>query len=301
MERILHVYQRTLNGFNIFYDVEDYLVFFSIFAKVSEKYKIRIVGLCIMIDHLHYLIVADSEEEVCRFVSHFTSVFVKMYNEDVGRKGSLFESSFGRAWKKGPKKIRTSVAYVLNNPVEKGLCRRMEEYRWNFIAYATDSNPFSSRVRLRDSSKAFRNAVKEIDRVADSGSWLNFTQVRRLFSRLSEEDRKRLTDHIISCYNPIDYSYAVSHYGSIQNLILAVNSNTGSEYDIKEAFHHGSDVAYRELISYIRRRLNISPVRSVTTWTAEDKMSLAGHLHHHTSASISQISRFLHTVCQVKH
>ena len=35
-------------------------------------------------------------------------------------------------------------------------------------------------------------------------------------------------------------------------------------------------------------------------WTAEDKMSLAGHLHHHTSASISQISRFLHTVCQIK-
>ena len=101
----------------------------------------------------------------------------------------------------------------------------MEEYRWNFMAYAADSNPFSSRVRLRDSSKAFRNAVKEIDRVADSGSWLNFTQVRRLFSRLSEEDRKRLTDHIITCYNPIDYSYAVSHYGSLQNLILAVNSN----------------------------------------------------------------------------
>lgn len=209
MERILHVYQRTLNGFNIFYDIEDYLVFFSIFAKVSEKYRIRIVGLCIMIDHLHYLIDADSEEEVWRFVSHFTSVFVKMYNEDVGRKGSLFESPFGRAWKKGPKKIRTSVAYVLNNPVERGLCRRMEEYRWNFMAYATDSNPFSSRVRLSDSSKAFRNAVKEIDRVSDSGSWLNFTQVRRLFSRLSEEDRKRLADHIITCYNPIDYSYAV--------------------------------------------------------------------------------------------
>ena len=109
MEKMLHVCQRTLNGSDIFYELEDYLVFFSIFAKVSEKYKIRIVGLCIMIDHLQYLIVADSEEEVCRFVSHFTSVFVKMYNEDVGRKGSLFESSFGRSWKTGPKKIRNAV------------------------------------------------------------------------------------------------------------------------------------------------------------------------------------------------
>ena len=299
MEGILHVYQRTLNGFNIFYDVEDYLVFFSIFAKVSEKYKIRIVGLCIMIDHLHYLIDADSDEEVCRFVSHFTSVFVKKYNEDVGRKGSLFESSFGRAWKKGPKKIRTSIAYVLNNPVEKGLCRSMEEYRWNFMAYATDSNPLSSRVRLRESSKAFRNAGAEINRVTDKGSWLNFTQVRRLFSKLSEDDRKRLTDYIISCYNPIDYGYAVSYYGSIQKLRIAVNSNTGSEYDIKEAFHHGSDAAYREIISYIRRKLQVSPVRSVTTWAAEDKMSLAGNLHHHTCASISQIFRFLHMVCQI--
>lgn len=299
MERILHVYQRTLNGFNIFYDVEDYLVFFSIFAKVSEKYRIRIVGLCIMIDHLHYLIDADSEEEVCRFVSHFTSVFVKMYNEDVGRKGSLFESSFGRAWKKGPKKIRTSIAYVLNNPVEKGLCRRMEDYRWNFMAYAAESNPFSSHIRLRDSSKAFRNAVAEISRVSDSDLWLNFTQVRRLFSKLSEEDRKRLTDFIICCYNPIDYHCAVGYYGSIQKLKIAVNSNTGSEYDIRETFHYGSDVAYRELISYIRKKLQISPVRSVTTGPDEERMSLAVSLHQHTCASISQIFRFLHLVCRV--
>ena len=211
MEKILHVCQRTLNGSDIFYELEDYLVFFSIFAKVSEKYKIRIVGLCIMTARMHYFIDADSEEEVCRFVSHFTSVFVKMYNEDAGRKGSLFESPFCRVWIDGPEKIGSSMACVLNNPVEKGLCRKMEEYRWSFIAYASDNNPFSSHVRLRDSSKAFRNAIAEITRVSDSGLWLNFTRVRRLLSNLSEEDRQRLTDHIICCYNPIDYSYSISY------------------------------------------------------------------------------------------
>ena len=35
-----HVYQRTLKGFNIFYDLEDYLVYYTIFSVMSRKYGI---------------------------------------------------------------------------------------------------------------------------------------------------------------------------------------------------------------------------------------------------------------------
>ena len=125
-----------MNGYNIFYDLEDYLVFYTVFASVSRKYDLKVAGLCLMIDHLHCLVQSDTETEVSRFVSHYTSVFVKLYNEEVGRKGELFEKSFGRAWKRGSKKVRTAIAYLLNNPVEKSVCRRVEEYRWNFISYA---------------------------------------------------------------------------------------------------------------------------------------------------------------------
>ena len=53
-------------------------------------------------------------------------------------------------------------------------------------------------------------------------------------NRLNERERSQLVDYIISVYNCIDYHFLTGCYGSYQDMLLAVNSNTGSEYDIKE-------------------------------------------------------------------
>ena len=291
---MLHIYQRTLNGCNIFYDLEDYLVFYTVFASVSRKYDLKVTGLCLMVDHLHVLVQSDIESVVSRFVSHYTSVFVKLYNEDVGRKGELFEKSFGRAWKRGSKKVRTAIAYLLNNPVEKSVCRRVEEYRWNFIAYADSLNPYSEQIPLRFASRALRRALKEVTRTASVGCHLNYVQLRRLLLPLDQKEREVLTDHIIMTYNVVDYEILTNYYGSYENLLLAVNSNTGSEYDIHETFHHGSDKVYREMASCIRKHCGISQVRTVTVLDVGDKISVAHHLQRFTSASVFQICKFLH-------
>lgn len=291
---MLHIYQRTMNGYNIFYDLEDYLVFYTVFASVSRKYDLKVTGLCLMVDHLHVLVQSDIESVVSRFVSHYTSVFVKLYNEDVGRKGELFEKSFGRAWKRGSKKVRTAIAYLLNNPVEKSVCRRVEEYRWNFIAYADSLNPYSEQIPLRFASRALRRALKEVTRTASVGCHLNYVQLRRLLLPLDQKEREVLTDHIIMTYNVVDYKILTNYYGSYENLLLAVNSNTGSEYDIHETFHHGSDKVYSEMASCIRKHCGISQVRTVTVLDVGDKISVAHHLQRFTSASVFQICKFLH-------
>lgn len=76
-EAVNHVYQRTLSGFNIFYDVEDYLVYYTIFCVMAEKYALVVYGLCLMIDHIHSLFVASSRKNLSKFVAH-------------GRRGPLF-------------------------------------------------------------------------------------------------------------------------------------------------------------------------------------------------------------------
>ena len=269
-------------------------MFYTVFASVSRKYDLKVTGLCLMVDHLHVLVQSDIESVVSRFVSHYTSVFVKLYNEDVGRKGELFEKSFGRAWKRGSKKVRTAIAYLLNNPVEKSVCGRVEEYRWNFISYADSSNPYSERLPLRFASRALRRALKEVTRTASVGCHLNHVQLRRLLLPLDQKEREVLTDHIIMTYNVVDYKILTNYYGSYENLLLAVNSNTGSEYDIHETFHHGSDKVYREMASCIRKHCGISQVRTVTVLDVGDKISVAHHLQRFTSASVFQICQFLH-------
>ena len=78
-----HVYQRTIGRFNIFYDLADYLVYYTIFCTFARQAEVIIWGLCIMIDHIHSLIQADSVRELSGFVSRTTSVFVRVYNKEL--------------------------------------------------------------------------------------------------------------------------------------------------------------------------------------------------------------------------
>lgn len=55
----MHIYQRSVEGFNIFYGIEDYLVFFMIFSVVARLYKVTILELCIMINHIHVLLACE--------------------------------------------------------------------------------------------------------------------------------------------------------------------------------------------------------------------------------------------------
>ena len=44
----MHVYQRSVYGQMIFYDLEDYLVFYMIFSVYARHYRVKVLELCIM-------------------------------------------------------------------------------------------------------------------------------------------------------------------------------------------------------------------------------------------------------------
>ena len=143
-----HVYQRTIDRFNIFYDITDYLVYYTIVSIAVQKYEVTILALCLMIDHIHMLISTSSKKVLSTFVSFITSVFVREYNSSIGRKGPLFDERFGSAPKSDKKKLMSTIIYIGNNPVERKLCLRAEQYRWNFIASLDSDYPFSEPITL---------------------------------------------------------------------------------------------------------------------------------------------------------
>ena len=63
-----HVYQRTISGFNIFYDVEDYIVYYTIFSVLAVRYDLIVYGLCLMIDHIHMLVSIPPKLAVSKFM-----------------------------------------------------------------------------------------------------------------------------------------------------------------------------------------------------------------------------------------
>jgi len=290
---VQHVYQNTNNGFLIFYSVRDCLVFFTVFMSVARQYHVRILGLCLMPDHIHILLTAQSREELGRFVHHYTRWYSRLWNARHGQSGSLFRGPFGFASKVSDKDRRSAIAYLFNNPVEKRMAARPELARWNFMPYAISRYPFSEPIRKEYAGFALRNALKEVDFACKTGRPLSYVTLDRLSAKLSLEEQQQLCDYIISVYSVIDYEKTVSYFGSYENMVMAVNTAKGSEYDIKEEFSPGSDSVYSRMSGLLIKECIISDVDQLLLLSEERRLELLEPLCLATGAGERKTAKYL--------
>ena len=290
---VMHVYQRAIHGFNLFYTLSDYLVFYTIFSVFARRFDICVMSLCLMIDHFHALLVTDTKRSLSTFIASVTSLYARLFNETIRRKGQFFDKSFGSAPKIVEKQVRTSIPYVFNNPVEKKLCTDPKDYRWNFFAYLFSDFPFSEKMYIKKASKYLRWAIKEVSRCFENGLWLNYAQLDRLYTHLSVLEQEQLTDYIIQTYSPFDKEKLVSYYKSLDFMSVAISSTTGSEYDIKEEYHRSSDVLYSGIEQYIREKLSVSP-KNLLALPVDEKIEKARQIAANTNATDRQIAKYLH-------
>lgn len=289
-----HVYQRTIDGVHLFYTVDDCLVFFTILSICARSAEVQILELCLMHNHIHILVKTETLKTLSRFVDHFSAWFVQEYNSYVGRTGKLLTKNFGSAPKWDEKRLRSAIIYVGNNPVEKKFCKKAKEYRWNFLVYRNNSWPFSCKVVMRKVSYSMRKAFQEVDSMVHLNQPLRYALLNRIFEKLSKDEKEQLVDYIISSYSPIDYEELESHFKSYESMLLAMESTTGDDYDIKESRDDFSLNAFNQMMQYMMSKLPENKVRTVTTYALDEKLSLFRELQTHTSASLHQICSFLH-------
>ncbi len=289
-----HIYQRTINGFVIFYSISDFLVFFTQFCTLARKHKVQVLGLCLMYDHIHALIVASSRQEMSSFVQEYTCRFSRRRNEQYNRKGPFFQCRFGSAPKSGAKKARTAIAYLYNNPVEKQLCNKAEEFQWCFLKYANCDHPFSEPLKLYEASRKMRRAISVIMSRRAMEMPLSYESLTKISDNLTNDELKQLTDFVVTKYNCIDYSALEQFYGDFSSLLTAIHSNTGSEYQIKEVVDNKSDKVYRRMQAVIKKMTGYKHIKEVLSLPDDEKRHIAWILSAETNATIAQISKFLH-------
>lgn len=294
-DEAVHVYQRAVHGHNLFYSLEDRLVFVTVFYHFSRKWNIKVLGLCMMVDHVHGLFISGSRKTMSSFVNSYSSMYAKLFNASCGRKGQLFAKSFGSAPKVGAKKTRTTIAYLFNNPVEKHMCFRAEEYRWNFLAYGRSSHPFSEPVHKKSKNLAY--AMKEVQSFHERDMYLTYNVLRRLMKKLTDREVEQLTDYIMSLYNPVDYDVLLEYFESYESMVIAVNSNTGSEYDIHEEFNPYSDNIYEQMSALVKQKMNLE-AKDLLARTVEEKIEAAKLIKMHMNVTNRQLCKFLHLICE---
>lgn len=292
VDGVMHIYQRTISGFNLFYSLEDFLVFYTIVAVQTRKRRLCLLGLCLMIDHIHILVRPDNLKQLSCFMSACTSLYVREFNARTGRSGSLFEPRYGSAVKMDGKRIRAAIAYLFNNPVEKRLCRVADEYRWNFLSYYKTQRLQKSDWK-RYMSRPLLRALAVVDSTYEKGKHMKYALLENLYEGLTDKEQNILTDHIVTLYFPFDKRQTCRYFRSFEEMVLAVNSNTGSEYEISEKHYCKTDVPYREIIRCLKDS-GVTEVRSLVAASEDKKRYYISLLKSRTSASLVQIRKFLH-------
>jgi REP element-mobilizing transposase RayT len=115
-DRYYHIYNRGINGINIFENDANKHYFLKQLAKYSGD-KISIFAYCLMNNHFHLVIRLNVEEkEVTQAFSNLFNSYAKAFNKQTQRTGSLFEKHFKRIKLKDENYLKQLIIYVHLNP-----------------------------------------------------------------------------------------------------------------------------------------------------------------------------------------
>lgn len=290
-----HCYQRSADHGLIFYSQSDYLVWFTIIGTVAPGYNIKIVSLCPMPDHIHMAVIARSVQDLSNFMGAVNRIFSRMRNDSCGIKMSWFERPFGSVPKEGSKKGMNCLMYVGNNPVERRLVERAEEYRWTFLAYTVSANPFSEKLALRNSSSNMRKAIQVVRAQHKSGRPMSYVLLKRLVQKLSPKETEQLIDFIICTYDVIDHKEALRYFeGSYEKMTEAMSLSSSKEHDLNETFVGWTDKPYAQMTRLVMNEYSLEDIHEILAWTPGQKAKAYHYLRIKTRNLPEQISKFLH-------
>lgn len=125
-----HVTQRGNFGHAVFDDDEDRDRYLEWLAEYSDRYGTRIWAYCLMTNHVHFIVVPETEDSLARTFSQVHRRYARDANRRRGRVGHLWQERF-YSCALDDAHLYAAVRYVERNPVRAGLVRRAETYPWS--------------------------------------------------------------------------------------------------------------------------------------------------------------------------
>lgn len=286
-----HIYQRSIDHGIIFYTLEDRLVYYTLSAVNARRHKVVVTSAAIMFSHIHQGVRATSLKVIEDYLHDTNTSFARLYNYRYQRKGRLFQKPPGRAQKASDKSKRSVQLYIYNNHVEKKLCQRAVDERWSLLVYAGSDHPFSLPLDFKKASKPLQKALRLVDRRCRKMEGLEYADLDKIFPVLDNIEREQFVDYVISRYAWIDYKNSMALFGNYEQMVIAADSTTGSEYDINEDYNRESDRPYQELIAFSKAKGVLNRIYSLN---ADRKSELMFEAMRCTSASPHHLKSFFH-------
>ena len=130
---IYHVILRGINKQHIFENREDFERFKECLDNAKEKDGIRLLGYCLMDNHVHLLVGAGSEP-ISASIKRIGVGYAIWFNRKYERSGGLFQDRFRSEPINDDVYLLSALRYIHRNPVKAGMCKRAEDYHWSSYA-----------------------------------------------------------------------------------------------------------------------------------------------------------------------
>ena len=196
-----HIYNRGVNGENIFFEERNY----DLFLKLYERHLERVTDLfayCMLRNHFHISVRTKSENEILETLrvssvngqdvgqgdpakgkvnrgrkplgseglgskyisdqfSNFFNAYAKTINKAYGRTGSLFQHPFGRVPITSDRQFWNVIAYIHQNPQKH---KFVEDFRdWKYSSYGIILSDKQTGVNRRAVMDWFGNREQYIE------------------------------------------------------------------------------------------------------------------------------------------
>lgn len=128
-----HVTQRGNNRQRVFVSDQDYLTYLKALAKQCPRYGLRLLGYCLMPNHVHLVAVPEGAKALGLAVGRAHLTVARRINDRLGRSGHLWQARYYSCpfdWTH----LQAVMHYVERNPVRAGIVAHAWEWPWSSAA-----------------------------------------------------------------------------------------------------------------------------------------------------------------------
>ena len=125
-----HITQRGNNRQDVFFVDEDRIAYLDLLREQCEKYAVRVLGYCLMTNHVHLVATPAQEDSLNMAVGRTHFIYTQYINRLHGRSGHLWQGRFYSC----PMDAGYAVAamrYIERNPIRARITRVPWTYRWS--------------------------------------------------------------------------------------------------------------------------------------------------------------------------
>ena len=125
-----HVTQRGNARRDVFYSPQDREVYLGLLRQYSELYSLRILGYCLMTNHVHLIVVPQHPDSLAKTLREVHGRYARYRNAIERSTGHLWQNRYYSCPCEGVR-LASVMRYVELNPVRAALVRSASDYAWS--------------------------------------------------------------------------------------------------------------------------------------------------------------------------